>query len=622
MISAQQLPACCRHVKGSQAADILYTLAKYTSPKHIRDTDAHKFHSLLCASGIITIEHPLPVQLDTAACFRTVSEYHCGHLCPMCPYSARNRNRLEAEEAILLSYALKDFPSFQFLLKSGLTAEHFQALFLLNDAPSGKAVSTLPLFRLAYSYICHAGNEPPAFKALPSLIANALDENNRGKLLPQNIQNIRTYLERLQAQCRTVTAEKLRRPLACVLHPETEGAVPQDAAEEALSPAETPPSGKAGCIDGLLGSPALTPSGEKQRRQREAPDIQGQTAFHTDNAEPQAAGRTKQPPETDALPDESLFYPAAFSAHEIDGTGYPFYAIGENAADLRQLEVFLQFNPLVGMEPVTDEDTGRDMLLLCASSQFYYVPAENGTALSLFRLYLSKSPIRRQICMEPYRLYHFLQQNGINCRNVYSLRTAYRVLSAAKGKTGLKKPSEMIKELVSKTNLYHYPPYVFSMLQYVRMYEVMSSHPIFDQKDHAQRFHVLSSVEMFLGISYELKETADTQKPLFDLDDKLEYQFHYTSSLRLKEGLRAFTFTFSHEKPLGSLVMDILYHISRKVCAQIYCCRLLRFSQDSFTIAAAEEYHGQLCDAVAGISAFLAERRGLVPLTIKEDTAE
>lgn len=79
MISTQQLPACCRHVKGSQAADILYTLAKYTSPKHIGDTDAHKFHSLLCASGIITIEHPLPVQLDTATCFRTVSEYHCGH---------------------------------------------------------------------------------------------------------------------------------------------------------------------------------------------------------------------------------------------------------------------------------------------------------------------------------------------------------------------------------------------------------------------------------------------------------------------------------------------------------------------------------------------------------------
>lgn len=105
------------------------------------------------------------------------------------------------------------------------------------------------------------------------------------------------------------------------------------------------------------------------------------------------------------------------------------------------------------------------------------------------------------------------------------------------------------------------------------------------------------------------------------MDDKLEYQFHYTSSLRLKEGLRAVTFTFSHEKPLGSLVMDILYHISRKGCAQIYCCRLLRFSQDSFTIAAAE-YHGQLCDAVAGISVFLAERRGLVPLTIKEDTAE
>lgn len=439
MISTQQLPACHRHIKGGQAADTLYTLAKYAAPNHLESTDAREFHSLLCAANIITVEHPLPKKQDAVTCFQAISQYHCGHLCPMCSYSARNKNRLEAEESILLSYALKDFTSFQFLKKSGLTAEHFQALFLLNDAPSGKIVSTLPLFRLAYSYIDHAGNEALAFKDLPAMIANALNQNNRGKLLPQNVQNIRTYLERLQTQCRSVTNEKIEKPLSSVLHPETK----------------------------------TEPSASQNSKKEDVPE---------------------PPPE------------------------------------------------------------------------------------------------------------------------------AYRVLSEAKGEKGLKKPSEMLKELVSKINTYDYSPYIFSMLQYVRMYEVLSAHPLLSQKEHAQRLRVLSSVEMFLGISYKLEEIADTQKPLFDLSEKLECQFHYTNDLKLKEGIYSVTFTFSHEKPVQSLVTDILYRISRKNLAHIYGYRLLRFAKDSFTIATTAEYYGQLCEIVANISTYLAERQDLVPLIVKEDT--
>ena len=629
MISTQQLPACHRHIKGGQAADTLYTLAKYAAPRHLENTDAHEFHSLLCAAHIITIEHPLPKKQDAVTCFQAISQYHCGHLCPMCPYSARNKNRLEAEESILLSYALKDFTSFQFLKKSGLTAGHFQALFLLNDAPSGKIVSTLPLFRLAYSYIDHAGNETLAFKDLPVMIANALDQNNRGKLLPQNVQNIRTYLERLQTQCRSVTNEKIEKPLSCVLHPETATEPPasQDSRKENVpeNPSETDCSkqeeyAECICIDGLLGREADKPTGKKSHPQPKVPDSSKQMVFHTDVTVSRPTRQVEQPLAPAAPEEESLFYPAVFSLHEADETGYPFYVILDNAADLRQLEVFLQFNPLVGMELVTDGETGREMVLLCAANQFYYVPVDSEPVLSVFHLYFSKSSIRRQICMEPYKIYHFLQHNGIYCRNVYSLRTAYRVLSEAKGEKGLKKPSEMIKELVSKINTYDYSPYIFSMLQYVRMYEVLSAHTLLSQKEHAQRLRVLSSVEMFLGISYKLEEIADTQKPLFDLSEKLECQFHYTSDLKLKEGIYSVTFTFSHEKPVQSLVTDILYRISRRNLAHIYGYRLLRFAKDSFTIATTAEYYGQLCEIVANISTYLAERQDLIPLIVKEKT--
>ncbi len=492
---------------------------------------------------------------------------------------------------------------------------------MLNDAPSGKIVSTLPLFRLAYSYISHAGNKALIFKELPAMIANALDENNRGKLLPQNVQSIRTYLERLQTQYNSINNEKIEKPLSYVLHPETKTV---DAATKAVvkSPAETDHSEQAECgecIDGLLGSLASKPSGETSHLQPKAPPPVKQMEFHADIAVPRPAALSEPPLESAAFPEESLFYPATFSIHEADKTGYPFYAILENTADLRQLEVFLQFNPLVGMELVTDQETDRQMLLLCAANQFYYMPVDSEPILSLFHLYFSKSSIRRQICMEPYTLYYFLQHNGIYCQNVYSLRTAYRVLSEVKGKNGLKKPSEMIKELVSKENIYDYSSYIFSMLQYVRMYEVLSTHPILSQKDNAQRFYILSSIEMFLGISYELREVADTQKPLFDISEELECQFHYTNDLKLKKGIYSVTFTFSQEKPVQSLVTNILYRISRKNLAHIYGYRLLRFSKDSFTIATTADYYGQLCEIVANLSTYLAEKQGLVPLIVKGD---
>lgn len=626
MTSTQKLPACYRSVKGTHIADTLYTLAKHTAPKHQENIDAHAFHSLLCAAHMIAENHPLPQKQDAVTCFQVITDYHCGHLCPMCPYSARNKNRLETEETILLSYALKSFQNFRSLKKTGLTAEHFQSIFLLNNTPSGKVVPTLPLFRLAYSYIDHIGNGSLSFPDLPATIADALDQNNRGKLLPQNVQSIKTYLETLQMQGGSLTDKKIKRPLSFVLHPEThtEISVPLEKSTSEASAKSPSKAQEEKCMEGLLASPVAKPI-EKETHTVvaahtvEVPGAADRMTFQTATTIPEPVSHNELPLESDPLLEESLFYPAAFSVHEADRTGYPFHIVSENAADLKQLEVFLQFNPLVGMELVTDAETSKQMLLLCAANQFYYVPVDSEAILTLFHLYFSKSSVRRQICMEPYKLYYFLQHNSIYCQNVYSLRTAYRILAEARGCKELKKPSEMIKELVSKINSYEYSPYIFSMLQYVKMYEVLSAHPILCQKEYVQKLRIFSSIEMFLGISYELKEIADTQKSLFDLDEKLECQFHYTSDLKLKAGIYSVTFTFSHEKPVQSLVINILHRIARKSLAHMYGYRLLQFSQNSFTIATTTEYYGQLCEIVANLSTYLAEKQDLVPLIVKEN---
>ena len=46
---------------------------------------------------------------------------------------------------------------------------------------------------------------------------------------------------------------------------------------------------------------------------------------------------------------------------------------------------------------------------------------------------------------------------------------------------------------------------------------------------------------------------------------------------------------------------------------------MLRFTSDSFTIATTEDNYAQLCEIVANLSTYLAEKQGLLPLTIKEE---
>lgn len=89
----------------------------------------------------------------------------------------------KTEESLLLSYAMKNFGQFRFLKDAGVDSQKFTSLFLLNDHPDGKIVFTLPLFRLSYQYMERIADQKTDFSSLPSMIAGALDQNNKGKLL-------------------------------------------------------------------------------------------------------------------------------------------------------------------------------------------------------------------------------------------------------------------------------------------------------------------------------------------------------------------------------------------------------------------------------------------------------
>ena len=86
----------------------------------------------------------------------------------------------------------------------------------------------------------------------------------------------------------------------------------------------------------------------------------------------------------------------------------------------------------------------------------------------------------------------------------------------------------------------------------------------------------------------------------------------------MKKGICSVTFTLTAPGPLNGLVSNLLYRFAKQHLAEYFGYRMLRFTSDSFTIATTEDNYAQLCEIVANLSTYLAEKQGLLPLTIKE----
>lgn len=620
MHKKEYLPACFRYIKEDNRSHILYTLATKNTKNNT--VSAAEFHSLLCAAELSSIEEPLPELMEEVSCFTIVSNYKCGFICGLCPYSSRYKNRLASEEEILLAYSLKNYHSFQSLKKQGLNPNIFQSLFLLNEFPSGKIVATLPLLKLAYNYIEHTAKPNTDFGKYPTAIAEVLDQNNHEKLLPQNIQAIREVLSRLQHEYKNTKENDIQRILEMCLNPSSaakpsssppakmEDTIPQ----ESTAPANKPP---AECLSGLL----------QNTKQKNIPDktpndnpiisesniLQLNTSIVAKPLENDEESSAKEITE-----DSNLYLPLSFSVKNTENTGYPFSILDGCPGELHQFEAFLLYNPIVGVELVTDDETGKDMFLFCASNSFYYVPVKNPLILPLLRTYFSKSRVRRQICLEPYRLYYCFRQQELPYENIYSLRTSYKVLAEAQGKCGIKTFTGMVKELASRENRYNLPPHIFSMLNYTKMYEVLENNPLMQDVKIRNEFDILSGIDTLMGIAYELKDVADSSAFLFTRNQKGETRFSYQPDMIMKNGICSVTFTLSATGPLNSLVSNLLYRFAKQHLTENYGYRMLCFTSDSFTIATTEDNYAQLCEIVANLSTFLAEKQGLLPLTIKE----
>lgn len=611
MYKKESIPACYRYLETENRSHVLYTLASTMTKAGQHTLSAKEFLALLCATNLASVEDTLPVLLENVSCFSVVSNCKCGFICQLCIYSTRYKNKMVAEEEMLMAYCLKSYTNFQYLKNKGLTEKLFESLVLLNDFPKGKIVPTLPLLRLSYSFIEHTADKNLNFHELPGAIAGTLDRNNPGKLLPQNIQKIQDFLACLQKDYKGMHKEDAERLLDHCQNPFVDQLSSQSQAPTQAS--DLLKDTKSTCLTGLLHEKEQIISHENTK----PISSPNKSKKPIQNISHVSAGDTPSAVED----NEALYLPTTFSTATSDAmqTGYAFHILDDNSFELHQFEAFLLYNPLLGLEVVTDSETKKNALLFCASNQFYYTFAEEENILKLLCTYLSKSSVRRQICLEPYRLYAFMEKNNLPYRNVYSLRTAYKILKTFQKQPYIKAPSVMIKELTSRTNQNGLSSHIFAMPCYEKMYHVLEANPILQKEEQREKFELLSGIDALLGISYDLKDIADTSSPLFNIDEQGEYQFFYTPDIKLRSGIYSITFHLSAPKPLNGLVIDLLYRLIGENLTKKFGYRLLRFSTNSFTLATTERNYPQLREIVINLSTCLAERKDLLPLIVNEE---
>lgn len=622
MIAKQLIPACGNYIKSENRANILYSLAIQMTQN--QPITAKEIFLLFQASGIFSKDQLLPEVIENVSCFSIVSDYKCSFICHFCPLSTRYKNQNEKEESMLLSYALKSWDNLQSLLTNGLSSKHFQSLYLINTIPNGDIVATLPLIRLAFAYLENAVSQASPFSKLPEEISDRLYLSNQGKLTEKNREEIQTHLLNLQRNYENPQKTSILELLSRILPNST----PAKPGKDSLIPELKNLSQTTNhCLEGFLDPAPLTTDKPndplvpalKQKVEVAETSVLPQTLIPKSSdpkpENPKAISRPEPDPDSD-----SLFLPSSFSLEESECMGYPIIQIeGESLSDLHQFEAFLLYNPKIAIELVSDQKTGREMLLFYASKLFYYCDAYDKRIIQLLSVYLSKSSERCQICFDPYRLYHFLHRNGLCDTNVFSLRTAHRILAAAQNRNYVKTPAEIIKELVSRENTYHLASYIFAMLHYTKMYEVIKTHPCFLMQEQQKAFGIASVINSFLGISYELREVVETTSPLFTMNDHLDLQFHYQPEWKMKAGYYSVTFSLSADHPLNSLVINILYRFAIQKLPAKFGYRLLSFTKDSLSVATTEKAYPHLCEVVAAFATHLAEKQGLLPIIIEEN---
>lgn len=618
------LPICIPYLKEKSTGQQNYAQLSLSLFEYLRKThfpgqkdSIQLCYSLLRSSSAEKLPELEQIQtVQGISCRKIQNLLCCRSICPACPYSASYQNRLEKEEAVVLSYILQDYSNFACMLSFHLKPGFFKALFYCkgNDSFLG-----YPLHSSLYKYMLenyHLGSQRNQllqnyFAALKEELGDAivgkpqelvqayinnLIKNGKGislNLAGETIEKITDARKQQHSKKKEAaasgkvdsTSQKPAISLSYMLSPDKN--IPK--AEKAVAPIPSSDSKKQ--INehqkSLMGPKKITPVPQKYISPVPNTEFKELGGFLLRQAEIlPPAQETDEQVVTD--PAASILTDFYFSINDL--TGYPYYIISPSCAscEFELLENKLLLSSFISLEGGHCIDDEQDYILLYMDERYFVFTLDCHRAMQLLSSVMKrKSALRKFLSFDGYYISWLLSNYGILPEQIISIYQTFRFLHRASGADHERTPEELITLLENRYNRYRLSFYCYAMKYYPHMYQQLDLTSLEKQSgcETDQYFHQL------LGISYYLPSMKECS---FNIDGlgNLTYSF---PDLRPAPGFMVAHFKVEVENTQQKNIVDvILMPALTTMCRSQLClqCRLNLFflAEDEIRISFLSEY--------------------------------
>ena len=542
------LPICIPYLKEESTgqhnyAQLSLSLLTHLSQIHFPDQKDSKqlCYSLLRTASTIE-ELPALEQIQTVpgiSCRKMQNLLGCRVICPACPYSSSYQNQQESEESLVLSYALQDYSSFDYLFSFNLKPTFFKALFYCK---SGDSFLGYPLHSSLYQYMLknfQLGSQRN--QMLRSYFDSLKDELNQ-EITGHTKDLIQTYINNLIKNGKTISAERINITIQAIQDARKLKREQKKKASPAAK-AQYKPATSMVSLDFMLSATQNVPkpsaaatqkpvaeqskTAEKQEMPTIKPSIedsvykesispvpnvkfQGLGAFLLKQAEivPPAKPEEQITPE----PAASIITDHSFTMDDL--LGYPHYIVTSSSPcqEYALFENKLLLSPFISLEGARCNDDDLDYILLYMDEYYFIFTPDCKRALQLLSSVLTrKSTARKFLSFDGYYACWLLSAQGIIPENLITLYQTFRFLHRDVNTDRERTPEELVTLLENRHNHFGLSFYCYAMKYYAHMYQQIKNIPETQLCEYKtdQLFHQLLGQSFYLPSADECSFNID-----------------------------------------------------------------------------------------------------------------
>lgn len=658
------IPACYKYIKkkdGTVNSERIFSVAKaaYQAKYPDQKIDDNDFFRFLQMNQIIDQEIKIG-DIDTEhveLCFTIISQYKCNSICQLCGYSPLFKNQFEAQEAILIGYALSNWEHLQNLVKSGLTSRHFRSMIPVTDK---SAVTVVPINRLAFEYMEKIPKSQEDMLSITDNIIAVLKQNNKSKLYSADFNIIKKYLDNLyNSDYRYLKEEKIAEILKTCFQLTYHSAIKNDNTNsQPPQPVHNHTGGK--YLEGFLtGKPSVI-SGNRNLKQ-ETPgkkfisEKENKKAAQNVDAKKVSMPQTSNPKTTNSqkgleklqrkqepivsIPKSNEALLSSYTKKNPDEMPEKdsdnilgrkpiiwkltqeelseYVLINLDNADSLQMNCFLNkllMSPLLPMEILID-NTQTEWVLIYAGDSFYSYTKSNLTILDTILPYIQKSNFRKIICYEPYEIYAYFHQQQVYGISLFSLRLAMDYTYPA---DYWKKDSQLaLQEICHTQNPNRAPVLIDNMRNYHQAYQKLEYRLKKLNKGLMDLYQDKIYISRLLGYSYYMNLYCNTQDRLFVSEEIDGYVFSYSEKDKMNFPYLSVQFRIYFDDGIFP-VENLLTQIMKNKVPEFHNIALLSYSKENVIFAAKYTEYNYLCDLINNLTCYYSQIENKLPVHIDE----